>query len=70
MITRFRLEVAGDSQTDCMRQLEAAALGIFDMDGSNREDWDITDDVSWKNGAVYCARVVMKLKTNPDSAQL
>ena len=65
MITRFRLETDGISHEDCLRQLEEAAAGLIDIDGGNREDWEITDNVSWLDGDVARARVVMKLRNAP-----
>lgn len=62
MITRFRLEASGMSKNDCTQQLEMAALALIDIDGGNREDWEITDDVSWMDGSIYRSRIVMKLK--------
>lgn len=62
MITRFRLEVAGTSHRDCRKQLEVAWNEIFGLDGSERSDWEITDDVGWfsREDNVYVARIVMK----------
>lgn len=60
MITRFRLETEGVSHIDCRRQLEAAITALMVLDRSPREDWEITDDVSWRENGIYLARVVLK----------
>jgi hypothetical protein len=62
VVRRFRLEVEGTSKEECVRQLEEAASALIDLDGGNREDWEITDDVIFRSKERYQARVVMKLR--------
>jgi hypothetical protein len=78
VITRFRLEAAGDSEIEVQRQLRYAADEIVQLENTMRAEWEVTDSVISLHKAetrrlrkpVWCGRVVLKRKgdTNGNGA--
>jgi hypothetical protein len=71
MIRRFKLEAEGTSPGNCEQQMDDAVDEITALEGTTRDEWEITDFVTWKNKKakndnVYCGRIVMKRKERSD----
>lgn len=73
MITRFRLEAEGTSETNVQSQLRDVANEIVELEGTTQAEWEITDSVISLNGqatgthgnppnALWIGRIVMKRK--------
>lgn len=71
MIRRFKLETEGTSPSNCEQQVDDVSNEIITLEGTTRDEWEITDFVTWKNtegkgDSAYCARIVMKRKERSD----
>jgi hypothetical protein len=62
VIRRFKLETDGETKRDCERQINDAVRALLEIEESTIDEWEVTDDVSYRKNPGYCARIVMKRK--------